>query len=282
MGIELSCHAGSTLKNSINWKHIPDVYNARELLKAYFPTQLFPRLNCDIQYRLASQFPNWNQCIPDIRVARQDWDSLRDKLDNAGQALPLAVISQISYGTGMGHPRIGLHRGPKFNSEIAHTYMYHAAPGLSLKNGQAADYNRIDYISRKPTLYIFWLLNYEICYQASDELHDRWNFYRYHRSDEKRCDCATFVNDFSRHIASIGNDSNNPFNYTIPSHTILAPVNPENRGVYAILRYAHRPPAMLLFVQDPITYDRLCCHGYEDHEGWVVNQDANEFNITRQ
>ncbi|WP_143693194.1 hypothetical protein [Vibrio mangrovi] len=266
----------------IDWSRIPDIQTSQQLLKGYFPKRLFPRLHDSIKNRLAANFTNWNQNMPDICVARQDWSSLRESLYAAGRDLPLVALAQISYGHGMGHSRIGIHRFPKFASEENNTYIYHATPGLSLKGGQASDYNRLDYISRKPTLYAFWVLNYDFCHQGAEELHQRWMHYRFRISNQHQCDCATFVNDFTRHMASIGADHNNPFNYTIPSHTITAPVPCEERGIYAVLKYTHRPPAMLLFTQDSSTYDRICSHGYSDQGGWVVDQDAPEFNIVRQ
>jgi len=269
-------------KDMIDWSHIPDVPIAGKLLKCYFPERLFPRLHGRIVARSASQFDNWNQCMPDICVARQDWHTLREAFHCAGRELPLCVVAQISYGHGMGHSRIGLHRSPRFEGESNHTYLYHAAPGLTLKGGQAADYCRLDCVSHKPTLYVFWVLNYEYCHQGAEELHRRWMYYRFRRSNERTCDCATFVNDFARHMASIGSDGNNPFNYSIPSHTILDPVGPENRGLFAILRNTHRPPAMLLFVQDAPTYDRVCSHGHTEKGNWIVDTDAPEFNVTRQ
>jgi hypothetical protein len=269
-------------RDMIDWSRIPDVQTAKNLLKCYFPDRLFPRLNDNIKKRIGSQFCNWNQGTPDICVARQDWCSLKEALDYAGCDLPLLVITQISFGPGMGHSRIGLHRCPRFEGEKNHTYLYHAAPGLILKGGQAADYCRLDYVSHKPTLYVFWILNYDICHQGAEELHRRWMYHRYRTSDHHYCDCATFVNDFARHMASIGKDENNPFNYSIPSHTIVDFVSSEERGLYAILRYTHRPPAMLLFVQDPSTYDRICSHGSFDKGSWIVDYDSPELNVTRQ
>lgn len=282
MSNSISDHQPIVTKDMINWSRIPDVRTAQQLLKGYFPERLFPRLDSNIKNRLACCFPNWNQCMPDVRVARKDWYSLSEALFYAGRDLPLIVLSQISYGYGMGHSRIGIHRFPRFESEENNVYLYHAAPGLALKGGQASDYNRLDYISRKPMLYVFWVLNYDFCHQGAEELHRRWMHHRFKRSDHQNCDCATFVNDFTRHMASIGEDYNNPFNYTIPSHTILANVPCDDRGIHAILKYTHRPPAMLLFVQDPGTYDRICSNGYTDKHGWVVTQDADEFNIVKQ
>jgi hypothetical protein len=282
MSHSIDKHPSIITKEMIDWSRIPDVQTAQKLLKGYFPERLFPRLNINIKNRLAADFMNWNQCMPDIRVARQDWYSLKEALYYAGRDLPLIALTQISYGYGMGHSRIGIHRFPRFESEENNTYIYHAAPGLALKGGQASDYNRLDYISRKPTLYAFWVLNYDFCHQGAEELHRRWMHHRFKRSNHQDCDCATFVNDFTRHMASIGTDNNNPFNYTIPSYTILAPVPCEERGMYAVLKYTHRPPAMLLFVQDTDTYDRICSHGYSDRAGWIVDQDAPEFNIVKQ
>jgi hypothetical protein len=182
----------------------------------------------------------------------------------------------------MGHPRVGLFRQPHFESECPHTYLYHAAPGRSLKGGQACDYSRIDHVSRKPTLYCFWLLSDSIARTGAAELHQRWQFYRYRDSDPFQFDCAKFVTDFVRYLASVGDDPNNPFNYSIPSHTILAPCPSEDRGLYGILRNAHRPPAMMLFVQDGCTYDRVSVEGQQDADGWVVNGDCAELNVTRQ
>ncbi|MFM2483299.1 hypothetical protein [Celerinatantimonas sp. YJH-8] len=269
-------------KDMVDWSRIPDVQISQQLLKGYFPPQLFPRLNLNTKQRLARCFINWNQRMPDICVARQDWCSLRDSLYAVGRDLPLLVLTQISYGYGMGHSHIGVHRFPKFDSEECHTYIYHATPGLALKGGQASDYNRLDHISRKPTLYAFWVLNYDYCQQGGEELHRRWMNHRFRTCNQDHCDCATFVNDFTRHMASIGTDYNNPFNYTIPSHTITEPVPREERGLYAILKYTHRPPAMLLFTQDVGTYDRICSHGHSGSHGWIVDQDAPEFNIVKQ
>jgi hypothetical protein len=282
MNSSINDQAAIVTKDIVDWSNIPDVRTARKLIKGYFPERLFPRLHDKIKNRIGGQFYNWNQCMPDICVARQDWYSLKKALYYVGGELPIIVATQISYGPGMGHSRIGMYRSPKFESETTNTYLYHAAPGLALRGGQAADYCRLDYISRKPTLYVFWVLNYDFCYHGSEELHRRWMYYRFRKSDNRYCDCATFVNDFAKYMASVGKDANNPFNYSIPSHTILAPVSPEDRGLYAILRYTHRPPAMLLFIQDTSTYDRICSHGYIDKGNWIVDYDAPEFNVTKQ
>ncbi|CAG9001648.1 MAG: hypothetical protein CENE_03671 [Candidatus Celerinatantimonas neptuna] len=269
-------------KDMTDWSRIPDVQTSQQLIKGYFPQGLFPRLHAHTKNRLAADFRNWNQYMPEICVARQNWSSLKSSLYAVGRDLPLLVLTQISYGCGMGHSRVGIHRFPKFESEESHTYIYHATPGFSLQGGQASDYNRLDHISRKPTLYVFWVLNYDYCHQGAEELHKRWLEHRFRRSDPHQCDCATFVNDFTRHMAYIGMDNNNPFNYTIPSHTITEPVPAEDRGMYAILKYTHRPPAMLLFTQDTGTYDRICSNGHAEPTGWIVDQDAPEFNIVRQ
>jgi hypothetical protein len=282
MSSPITEQASIVTKDMVDWSHIPDIQTAQKLISGYFPERLFPRLHDSIKRRIGSQFYNWNQCMPDICVARQDWYSLGEVLYHVGRELPLLVVAQISYGYGMGHSKIGVHRFSKFEGEINHTYLYHAAPGLTLRGGQAADYCRLDYVSHKPTLYVFWVLNYEFCRQGAEELHRRWMHYRFKKSDNRYCDCATFVNDFAKYIASIGKDGNNPFNYSIPSHTILDPVSPDDRGLYAILRYTHRPPAMLLFVQDVTTYDRICSHGYINKCGWIVDCDAQEFNVTKQ
>lgn len=277
-----SDHVTNVTKDTVDWSQIPDVHTAQNLIKGYFPERLFPRLHDNIKNRISHQFYNWNQCLPDIRVARLDWRSLRESLYYAGRDLPLLAITQISYGCGMGHSKIGLHRGPKFDGEETNTYIYHAAPGLSLRGDQAADYCRLDHVSRKPTMYVFWVLNYEFCHQGSEELHKRWMHHRFTCCNSYYCDCATFINDFTRYMASVGNDYNNPFNYSIPSHTIKEPVRSEDRGLYAILQNTHRPPAMIIFAQDGFTYDRICSHGYSDAHGWIVDYDTLEFNVTKQ
>lgn len=261
---------------------IPDVVEAKELIVSRFPRDAFPRIGHSIVARMAESFPNWNQCAPEICLACQNSTALRQSLDQVGRELPLGVVAQVSYGCGMGHPRIGLFRKPYFESECAHTYLYHAAPTRVLRGNQACDYHRLDYISRKPTLYCFWVLSEGMTTRGAEELHRRWQNYRYQDSDPNQFDCSKFVTDFALFLASVGCDPNNPFTFGIPSHTIWAPCSSEERGLFAILKNTHRPPALLLFVQDLMTYQRTCSKGYHDGEGWVVTGDAPEFNVTRQ
>lgn len=262
---------------------IPNVYVAQQTLKSFFSPIVFPRLADHIKQRIARQYPSWNQCMPDIMVKRNDSLELRQSLDTAGRQLNLALVGQISYGHGASHPYFGIHRDGRFVGEETHTYVYHATAKKCLKNGQAADYFRIDHLRIKPTLYAFWILTKEITGQAADEIHRRWNEHRYMECNDYDFDCASFVTDIAKHVASISyGDPNNPFTLSIPSNTIIKG-RPEERGMRAILRNTHRPPAALLFMLDPATYEAVCSDGYRGGDGrWVISGDNDVFNITSQ
>jgi len=262
---------------------IPNVYAAQQTLKRFYSPIVFPRLADHIKQRIARQFPSWNQCMPDIMVQRNDSSELRQSLDNAGRQLPLALVGQICYGHGAGHPYFGIHRDGRFLGEETHTYIYHALPGKSLKNGQAADYFRIDNIRRKPCLYASWILTRKIANRAADEIHRRWHEHRYMVCNEYDFDCASFVTDIAKHVNSISyGDPNNPFTFSIPSNTIKKG-RPEERGMRAILRNTHRPPAILLFMLDPVTYEAVVSNGYRGNDGgWVICGDNDVFNVRSQ
>ncbi|BBL74748.1 hypothetical protein [Methylomagnum ishizawai] len=261
---------------------IPDPDSARQTLKPFFPAQHFPRLGAHIKQRLAPQFHNWNQGQPEIMAVRRDSAHLRPCLNHAGRHLPLAVVGQIAYGPGAGHSYFGIHRHGKFPGEESHTYLYHATPGRVLKNGQAADYFRLDHVRGKPSLYAFWLLSWPISHQAADEIHRRWQEQRYRVRNEYDFDCASFVTDIAKHVASLGPDPNMPFTLGTPSNTIKRG-HPEDRGMRAILHHAHRPPAALLFILDPGTYESVAWNGHiGDDGGWVIDADSPVFNVTSQ
>lgn len=262
---------------------IPDVYAAQQKMQSFFSPIAFPRLADHIKQRIACQFLSWNQCMPDIIVKCNDSSELRQSLDNVGKQLALAVVGEICYGHGAGHPYFGIHRDGRFVGEETHTYLYHAAPGKSLKNGQAADYFRIDHIHSKPALYAFWILTRDITNRAADEIHRRWREHRYMECNDYDFDCASFVTDIARHVASVSyGDPNNPFTFNIPSNTIKKG-RPEERGMRAILRNTHRPPAVLLFMFDSITYEKVVSNGYRGGDGgWVICGDNDVFNVSSQ
>jgi len=260
---------------------IPNVYAAQRKLKNFLSPIVFPKLADHIKQRIASQYLNWNQCMPDIIVQSNDSSELRQCLDNMGRQLALVVVGQICYGHGVGHPYFGIHRDGRFDGEETHTYIYHASPGKILKNGQAADYFRIDHLRSKPTLYAFWIMTREITNRASDEIHRRWNEHRYMECNDYDFDCSTFVTDIAKHVASISyGDPNNPFTFSIPSNTIKNG-RPEDRGMRAILSNTHRPPAVLLFMLDPATYKVVTSNGYRGNDGgWVICSDNEIFNVS--
>jgi hypothetical protein len=261
---------------------IPDIGRARAVMRKIFQGNFFYRLDENITERIGRQFLNWNQGKPEFLISRNDSQELRQCMDTAGKSLPLAVVAQIAYGNGAGHPYFGIHRNGIFHGEESHTYMYHATPGRVLKNNQASDYFRIDRISRKPMLYAFWILSMEITNEGSHEIHRRWNEHRYQNHNPYIFDCATFVTDIAKHMASVGSHPDNPFTYNIPSNTIYRG-RPEDRGMRAILRNTHRPPALMLMSLDPATYEHVTRNSRTDTCGCrIINEDNNVFNVTSQ
>jgi len=256
---------------------------AQRQLSRFFPRDRFPRLADHIGARISGQFPSWAECLPDIVVSHSESDDLREGLDQAGRELPLAVVGEICYGHGAGHPYFGIHRGGFFPDEENHTYVYHATPGRVLKDGQAADYFRLDYLRSRPILYSFWMLTERLVEEAAKEIHRRWEEHRYTESDPNDFDCASFVTDIARHVGSIANcDPNAPFTITIPSNTILRG-RPEDRGMRAILRNATHPPCTLLFILPPEDFARLSRDSHRNDKGdWIIDNDHDVFNVTSQ
>gem|GEM_PF-2454496 len=261
---------------------IPDHDTARFVMQSIFSGSDFSMLCDDITNRIGCQFLNWNQGKPVFLVTRNTSTQLKKCMDTAGKKLPLAVVAQVSYGTGAGHPYFGIHRNGIFPEEEAHTYMYHAVPGLVLKNRQASDYFRIDHLPSKPLLYAFWILTKDITDTGSHEIHRRWSEHRYQNHNPLFFDCSVFVSDIARHMASIGNDPNNPFTYNIPSNTIYQGRS-EGRGMRAILRNTHRPPALMLLSLDEATYADITVNsGSYDSYSKIIYKDNNVFNVTSQ
>jgi hypothetical protein len=260
---------------------IPDIDYSQNILKQIFLQKWFPRLSEKIKNRLSEQFLNWNQLMPDIFIARNDSEILKECLDIAGKKLPLAVVAQISYGYGAGHPYFGIHRSSKFPSEETHTYLYHATPGRVLVNDQASNYFRLDHLPKKPMLYAFWILTEKISNFSANEVHNRWYEHRYKECNSDIFDCSSFVCDIAKYMANIS-DKNNPFTFSIPSNTIKQG-NSDERGMRAILKNTHRPPAALLFSMDSYNYDRITSLGHKNElNNWIIDKDDCIFNITSQ